>query len=319
MTESTAVAGFLILTSAVAHAAWNLKVKQHGTAIFTWMVLWFATLISGIAFIVVSFLVEFEWMEWYWPLVSGLPQAAYLFLLTKGYQREKFSVVYPLFFGSAAVFIPAVTFLARQTPVAGYIPVMTELSRPGYWLGVLSILVGLSLIRSRSINPMSMFGRGVISRETAVLGLCVGLAIAIFHLIDSVGTRRVGVSDNLFPPTARLYRALIYMLPLTAAMVGWFAALLAFEGKLVDLGQSLRTTWTLHLRDAALVAVGALLVYNLVLVALQFSSATIVVPLRSLNFVAAPILAMLVLREKVSAPAWAGSGLIAVGAFVQRL
>jgi drug/metabolite transporter (DMT)-like permease len=186
----------LVLIAAVAHAGWNLLVKQatDDRELLTWLALGAGGLVLCPA-LVGSWGLVFD--AWPYVLASAAAEAIYVLLLTAAYQRGDLSVVYPVARGTAPLFVAVWTrlFLAQVPRPAGLAGICVS------GLGV--VMVASSIER----RPEEEAGVGVARADRVpgasspldgryrrwldlMLILGVALCISAYSVVDAEAMRR---------------------------------------------------------------------------------------------------------------------------------
>ena len=166
----------LLFAAAVLHAGWNLLVKRaKQKQVFTW----WAILVGVICFspvLVVNRPLPLQ----IWPYVAGsaLFEALYFVGLTRAYDLDDFSLVYPLTRGTAPALLVvwAALFLGEQPRPAGL---------AGLTLLVLGLIIvgGAAWWSQRQIAAPSMLG--------VVVALATACCISIYSVIDGAAVHLV--------------------------------------------------------------------------------------------------------------------------------
>ena len=161
------LAAGLALCAAFFHASWNIAVKQTGDR---FLALWGQFVFSGsIAMIILavwSLIDGIPDIAWWWAIFSGCGHLPYVMLLARAYDKNDFSVTYPIARGAGAL----------TAAILGLIFLGDDLS--GLSMGGIAVVIfGLwILISNQKINNI-----------TPALG--VALTIGGYSLIDAYGAR----------------------------------------------------------------------------------------------------------------------------------
>lgn len=263
----TATALALVLSAAVAHAAWNIL--AHGVSHLGLPFLWWGALSSTVVWIG---LVPFTggtgstWLPFLIAVgVSGALHTFYMVVLQRGYARGRVSTVY----ATARATGPAVTCL---------LAVIVFHERPGIHgvLGVAGIIAGVVAIALLDANQTL----GALVRDPAIAyGLLTGLAIAAYSLWDAHAVQEWHVSPVAF-------------------MVGCTVAeLLLYAPGLRGRWDQVHTVGRDHAARIAAFGVLSPLAYILVLLAVQRAPVSLVAPLREVSVVIVSLYGAVVLRE----------------------
>lgn len=262
----TLLALFLVLSSALLHATWNLSAKRAGGgAGFVWLfnalsALLYAPLALGVVLIARPHIGPAEVV---FMVGSMFLHLAYFLVLQQGYRAGDLSLVYPLARGTGPVLstTSAIIFFGeRPTPLA--------------ILG--AVLVAVSVFILTSSGGL----RAVTAARTAVLfGLFTGTIIAAYTLWDTHA-----VSTLMIPP----------LLFDWANSCGRMALLGPYAARHWDV---IRLEWRAHKREAVVVAVFSPLAYILVLTALVFTPVSYVAPAREISILIGTMMGARLLSE----------------------
>ena len=192
----TAFALALVLSSAVAHATWNLFAKRaRGGVPFLWLALTLAIPLYAPVAIAVLILTgpRIGPLELLWMLGSAALNVAYFIFLQRGYRAGDLSVVYPLARGTGPVLATIAAILIfgeRPTPLA--------------LAGAVSIAIGVFVLTG---DPRKLRQRGV----GAAVGyaLLTGVTIAAYTLWDKRGVSALLIPPVLYEWTSNIGRSLI--------------------------------------------------------------------------------------------------------------
>lgn len=248
----TAFALALVLSSAVAHATWNLFAKRaRGGVPFLWLALTLAIPLYAPVAIAVLILTgpRIGPLELLWMLGSAALNVAYFIFLQRGYRAGDLSVVYPLARGTGPVLATIAAILIfgeRPTPLA--------------LAGAVSIAIGVFVLTG---DPRKLRQRGV----GAAVGyaLLTGVTIAAYTLWDKRGVSALLIPPVLYEWTSNIGRSLI-LAPL--ALRRW---------------PEVRAEWAANRTAALAVASLSPLAYMLVLTALAISPVSYVAPAREIG------------------------------------
>jgi len=212
-----------------------------------------------------------------WPLIllSALAEAAYALCLSAAYRRGLLSLTYPIGRGTGPLLVALYVWLVLRQP-----------TEPATIAGAACLAVGLAVI--------AMAGRKVSDLSALGFAFLVGASIAAYSLIDSHAVQRVS-------PAAYL------------GVVQGIEGLL-LSGLVVsrpNAASRLRRA----LRPGALVAVGSVGAYLLVLLAFQRTRVGPVTTLREVSVLIGLVLA----RETIGRRVWAGAALVVLGAVLAAL
>ena len=275
----------LVLVSALAHASWNLLLKQsrHKTA-FLWSfmgVSFFMFLIpAGLAAYVDGVTLR---GALYGAVSAGL-HGCYGLALSRSYQLGDLSAAYPMARGTGVALIPivAVTLLGEHISVAAGV-------------GIALVVAGIYLIQTgaQSIRQLAQPLRTIFRPASSAAFLTGGL-IASYSLWDKVAL------DHISPLALNQFNLVGYL---------FIVAPLALHNR----GDSLRREW--RERSRSIVAAGALapFAYVLILIALTTSRVSYIAPSREVGIVLGALLGVFLLHEGLGATRIGGSLLILAG------
>lgn len=273
----------LLLVAALMHASWNLLIKRAGSRLlFTY----WALVVSMITVLPALALAGLPPVRvWLFALASGLGEAVYFFLLTRAYDIEDFSLVYPLARGAAPVFLLLWTalFLGERPSAAG--------------LGGLVLLIAGLLIVGGGVWR-GRVGKAGYSRAGALTALAVALAISIYTTIDGAAVRfaaPISYGALIFSTAA------IFITPVVLARFGAHAAL-----------AEARENWS----SILLVGLLTLATYVLVLQAYALSRVNYAGAIREVSIVFAALIGWRWLGERFGATRTAGAIVIVAGILV---
>jgi len=281
----TGLAIVLVLTSAVAHASWNLMVRRSETPELTnW-------LMAGSGAVVVAPIAVFMWMEnppdmVGWLFIAGTIalHIGYFFTLGRAYKYGDLSVVYPVARGLGLALIPllGVTILAESVSTLAAV-------------GIAAIFIGVITVGSSSSKGMRVWSqpKTLLADRGLIFAVMTGVLIATYSVFDKRGV------DYVEP--------VLYMFML---QLGSFAGLVPLLGREYTVGeftQEIRTRWKIGLVGGTL----QFLAYGLVLSAFRLSPVSYVGPFRELGIVFGVIMAALILKESITLNR--GLGAVAIG------
>lgn len=207
---------------------------------------------------------------WTWLMATALVHALYLYALIRAYQVSDFSSAYPVLRGTA--------------------PLVTA----GVTLGLLGDHVSTTSIAGIALIGISMFVLAIgrhLSRAGFGWAVLTGFTIAAYTVIDAAGVRAA--------PTPFSYIAWMFV-TMGLVIVGLFAILT--RGTLFA---SMRQQW----RPGAIAGVLSILTYGLALYALSIGPTAPLAALREMGMVTALIIAVVFLKERVTA----GRGVAVLG------
>jgi len=272
----TSAFGILIL-SALLHAGWNLILKQAKQKYIT---LWWGLSIGSLCCLpVLIFHIPVANQLWLYALVSAIFEVAYYAALASAYQKEDFSLIYPIARGGAPALLAlwAALFLKEETSLAGKV-------------GVAVLIIGLMIVGSSSYWAMrkkineGMGDQVTPGRQTfwsTGIGLAclVALIISIYSIIDGAAVKHVDVVT--YTMIVFLFTA-IFSTPLMFKLYGWKAILT--EG---------RSHWF----SATAIGLLSILSYLLVLFTYSFAQVSYAGAIREISIVFGALIGWLWLKE----------------------
>jgi drug/metabolite transporter (DMT)-like permease len=282
----TGLALGLILLSAVAHATWNLLVKRttNQELFIWWIIVSISIIVAPLAiFLFVQYPVEPP--GWWFVLGTIILHALYFVLLGRSYAHADFSLVYPIARGIGPSLVPVLGVL-----------ILRESITPLAVVGIIMVIIGIytvywwGRIRQLLRDPFRLF------REAgARYAILTGLVNAVQSVWDKVGVQYVN-------PFLYMYLlALGGVLVLAPYMIPYHGmGAVRSEGR----------------RNIKIIPVAGLLMfcaYGLVLLAMQFTQVSYIIPAREIGIVFGVILGMILLREPFGRGRIIGSCLIAFG------
>lgn len=266
-----------VLLGAAFHASWNALVKSGSDPFFDTLLL--TTCIAAVMAVLLPFLPLPRPDSWLCLIASVVIHLAYFGLLVLAYRGGDLSRVYPIMRGTAPAFtaLLAVVLLGEQLSWGG-------------WFGVLLVSIGVLLLSADSPRI-----RGV-RLAPVVFALLNAAVIVSYTLVDGLGAR---LSGNAFSYTG-------WMLLLTG-LIG-FAIALAFRGRQVT--GHVRVQW----KKGALGGACTFASYSLALWAMTKAPIAPVAALRETSIIFSTLLALWVLKERITTLRYVSVALVAVGA-----
>jgi drug/metabolite transporter (DMT)-like permease len=256
----------LVLTAAVAHAAWNFLAKgAEGGAAFVWL----ATMAGAAMYLPVLVLGlviapgHLGWVAVGLMAGSGVLHAVYFVLLQRGYAAGDLSLVYPLGRGTGALLAAVgATVLFGEHPSALTI------------VGGLTIVAAVFSLIARPGESLRWAGG-----PAAMYALATGVAIASYTLWD-----KHAVGPEALSPIVYLWGSNVVIGVLLTPWVTRHRA-------------RLRQAWVTSRRHAAGVGLLSLLAYVLILYALKHAPVSSVAPARESSILIGTLLGAVVLGE----------------------
>lgn len=278
----SALALALVLTAALAHAAWNyLAKKACGGAAFIWL---FATL-SALIYAPVAAWVLFVHQPYLgpWQLLfmagTAVLHAIYFLLLDKGYQVGDLSLIYPLARGTGPLLAMAAAAL-----LLGERPSLLAVA------GALAIAFGILLLTG---HPAKL--KDPASRRPVVFALLCGATIAAYTVWDKYAVSALLIPPLLYDWTANIGRVLL-LTPYAANNRDAVAA-----------------QWRANRLAITAVAVLCPLAYILVLTAMTFSPVSYIAPAREISILIGTMAGTRLLGESDAGPRLAAAAAMVAG------
>ncbi len=269
---------WIIMFSAVLHAAWNAIVKGAGhQLVATALVTASASMLAFATLWVVGLPSP---QSWPFILASVSVHVAYFLLLARTYRVADMGQTYPVMRGSAPLLLMifGMSWLGERLSVTA-------------WVGVFVLCVGIFSM---------MAGSRRAGAKGVWLALINGVIIAVYTLIDGVGVRRSG--------GALAYTSAVFMLT-GMPLLAWT---LATQPRLLLHG--LRRYWLLGLVGG----VSTLASYGLALWAMLVAPVAVVAALRETSILFGALISTLVLKERLSVSRAMAVATIALGAAILR-
>ena len=289
----TGLAVALVLISAIAHASWNLMVRRSDKPELTnWMMATCGALLASPIAMYLFVTNTPDQAGWWFILGTVILHIAYFFTLGRAYKYGDLSLVYPIARGLGLVLIPVVgvTVLDESVSIlAGF--------------GIIAIFTGVVMVGSSSgtgfrawLKPRSMFAdRGVL------FALITGILIAAYSALDKRGVEYV---EPIFYMFCLSLGGSVGVLPLIARSY-------ASSEFIIEI----RTRWKIGLLGGFC----QFLAYALVLSAFRLSPVSYIGPFRELAILCGVVLAVVVLKERVSRSRATGAMAIGLGCLVVAL
>jgi drug/metabolite transporter (DMT)-like permease len=252
-----------VLIGAALHASWNALVKSGADPFLDTVLV--TTCLAAVMAIGLVFLPLPLESSWLCLIASVLIHVAYFGLLVLAYQEGDLSRVYPIMRGTA----PAFTALVATA-------LLGERLSWGGWTGVLLVSSGVLLLSVDSVRP------GGIRLSPVFFALLNAVVIVGYTLVDGVGAR---LSGNAFSYTG-------WMLLLTGIL--FFFISLVLRGR--DVPQHVLAQW----KKGTLGGACTFASYSLALWAMTKAPIAPVAALRETSIIFSTILAICVLKERVT-------------------
>ena len=273
----------LLLVAACSHSGWNLILKRiNGNYISMW---WGLAISSLISLPLLFFRPGIPAQTWLFAAASAVFEAAYYGLLATAYQKEDFSLVYPIARGCAPIFLAVWSILfLKETPSAAGVVGLVVLS-----LGL--VIVGSSgWWAARRQNSGSLAG--------VSLAFLVALMISGYSVID-------GAAVKFTDPVA--YSVLIFTLttllitPLILRQYGW---------------KKLAEEWHSHPIQDGVIGILCLVAYLLVLIVFSIAPVSYTGAMREVSIVIGAIAGWLWLKESFGLQRLIGAVVIFAGILI---
>lgn len=271
-----------VLAAALLHAAWNAVIKGRGGDGYSAMVV--LGLGHAVGGLIGLFFVTFPREPIVWAVIalSVTIHVGYKIALVRAYRVGDFSLVYPLARGTAPLL----------TTLFGYL-VLAEAVTPIAALGILVLAVG--------IMAMGYVSKASPDRTAVLAALFVSLFICGYTLTDGMGGR--------LAETPHSYIVYMYIFDGLMTMVAfrWFFGTKVTLVKRID--------WAYGL----FAGVASLIAYWIVIWAMTKAPIGSVAALRETSVLAAVLISILILGEKVTRQRALASFLIVAGAILIKL
>ena len=283
----TGLAVALVLISVIAHASWNLMVRRSDKPELTnWMMATCGALLASPIAVYMFVTNSPSPVGWWYILGTVILHIAYFFTLGRAYKHGDLSLVYPIARGLGVVLIPVigVTILGESVSIlAGF--------------GIIAIFTGVVMVGSSSgtgfrvwLKPRSVFAdRGVL------FALTTGMLIAAYSALDKRGVEYV--------------EPIFYMFCLTLGGSVGILPIIARSSASREFIVKIRTRWKIGLLGGTC----QVLAYTLVLSAFRLSPVSYIGPFRELAILIGVVLAIVVLKERVTRGRATGAMAIGLG------
>ena len=270
----------ILIIAALLHTAWNLLLKNSENK---YIILWWGLAIGAVICLPVLILkIPITISIWPFAIASALFETIYYVLLATAYQKDDFSLVYPIARGAAPALLAiwAVLFLKESLSDIGKI-------------GLVILICGLILVGSSKLWTVREKGIG----SVAGIGLAclVALIISVYSVIDGAAVQQTG---------APAYTVLVFILtallalPLVFRRYGWHMVI--SEGRA-------------HWMQAAIIGILSLLAYMLVLVTYSFIPVSYGGAIREISIIFGALAGWLLLKEKFGPVRLIGAAIIFAG------
>lgn len=252
-----------VLLSSLLHAGWNALLRSAGDRTQDLVLIVFsAALLSACT---LPFIPLPAPASWPYLAASAVANAVYYFFLANTYRHGTLSFAYPVMRGSA----PALTLIAAALLFAE-IPSLTG------WTGVALVSGGILLLAGDAKR------QGSLRRHTLSYALATAVMITVYTLIDGAGVRASG-------------HAVAYALWLFVLIAFPVAAYACLSERKAFMHYALR-----HWRRGLAGGCCTLLSYTIVLWAMTRAPIALVAALREVSVIFAVLIAVLVMKERVT-------------------
>ncbi len=270
----------LLILAALLHAGWNLLLKNTDRK---FIVLWWGLLLGSILSLPLLIL---HWplpgRIWPYAIASALFETIYDGILASAYQKEDFSLVYPIARGGAPALLAlwSILFLKETPTTAGKV-------------GLVVLTVGLMIVGSS--KWWSAQKKGIGSAAGLGLACLVAVTISIYSVIDGAAVK---LADAV--PYTVLVFALnaAFGLPVILKLFGW---------------KSVKAEGRSHWLQAAAIGCLSLLAYMLVLVVYSYAPVSYAGAIREISIVFGALAGWLWLKESFGRVRAVGALVIFIG------
>lgn len=269
----------IVLFAALLHASWNAIVKGAPDKLLTTILV--AASAAAISALALPFLAQPARESWPFLATSAVLQVGYYLLVARAYRGADMSQAYPLMRGTAPLLVAVVSRFW-----------LGEHLSPAAWTGIALICSG--------VLSLALAGRGA-NAQGVRAALLNAVVIASYTLVDGAGVRASGE-----PVAYTLWLNLLSGAPLLV----WVLA---------ARWRSFLPYARAHLGLGVIGGAGTLTSYGLALWAMTHAPVAVIAALRETSILFATVIAVVVLKERLSPARITAAGLIAVGAIILRL
>ena len=252
---------FLIFFAAFLHALWNIIIKSLDYSLAGIAVKVF---FQSIIFFPIIFFVPFpEGITWFYITCSFLLHSLYFILLGSMYDRKDLTFIYPVARGCAPIFVTILSFIFLKDiiPFFGLV-------------GILIICVALLLISFSNFNTKVDF-------KTIGISIFIAFLISIYTFSDGAGVRSV---DNS-----------LSFIVWNFFLGGWISIGYVYLTKREDL-------FSLKIKDLILILSATIVsftAYAIIIWSMKYEPFGIVASMRESSIIFAPLLGLVLLKEKI--------------------
>ena len=277
---------FLVVTSGLLHAVWNLFTKQSvNKVVFLWSIQWVAVLLYLPFALTAIWHHHIPFVGWLLLTVTAALHGVYVVLLSQIYNAGDLSQVYPLMRGVSPLLVPliGVFVLGEQLSILG-------------WIGVAGVVVGIWILGNWRFGGR-LDGPSLAPKATW-LALAVGLSIAAYTTFDKITLHYI--------PVVTLN---------DASNLGNLIALSWLATQSGAIQAEWKANWKTILVGGVISPGG----YLLFLLALYLAPVAQLAPMREIGTVFGTILGIVVLKEAQGRQRITAAGLITVGVILLGL
>jgi drug/metabolite transporter (DMT)-like permease len=274
------IAIFLVISSGLLHAIWNLFAKQSLNKVaFLWSIQCIAFLIFLPWAIISTFHQHASISGWGMLVIAATLHGIYVILLSQAYTAGDLSQVYPLMRGVSPLLVPIIGFLVlgERLSVLG-------------WLGVCGVVAGIWILGNWRFNKFT--DRQLFVPKVTWIALAVGLSITMYTTFDKF--------------------TLYYFSAVTLNDASNLGNLLALSWLAVRSG-AIKAEWKANWKIIILGGVISPGGYLLFLLSLHFLPLAQLAPMREVGTVFGTVLGIIVLKESQGTRRIAAAGIIALG------
>lgn len=272
---------FIVLFSALLHAAWNAFIKSGDNKLVETTLLVIGA--GAISAAVLPFVPAPAKASWPFLAASVVIHCAYFSLVALAYRTGELSFAYPIMRGSAPLFTAILTVSVVGEPIGG-----------GGWLGIVLLCAGiLWLARDgwRSANNQ---------KHTLAFALLNAAVIVAYTIMDGLGSR---ASEN--PWSYVLWLFFLNMFPLLA--IGFASS-----------ARAILSTSAVGWGKGCAGGLCSICAYGLVLWAMTHAPIALVAALRETSVLIGTALGALLLKERFGLGRWIAAALITAGAVAMK-
>jgi drug/metabolite transporter (DMT)-like permease len=272
---------FIVLFSALLHAAWNAFIKSGDNKLVETTLL--VTGAGAIAAVILPFVTAPAQASWPFLAASVAIHCAYFSLVAMAYRTGDLSFAYPMMRGTAPLFTAVLTASVLREPIG-----------VGGWLGIALLCTGILCLTREGWRSAKN------QKHALAFALLNAAVIVAYTIVDGIGVR---ASENAWSYVLWLF--FLNMFPLLA--IG-----LAIHAKAI-----LSTSAGGWLKGCA-GGLCSLCAYGLVLFAMTLAPIALVAALRETSVLIGTALGALLLKEHFGLGRWLAAGLITAGAVAMK-